>query len=128
MSDGTLINVSEDSSLGNVEIAPEVIEVIAGIATTEVSGVAATRGTFVTGVAERFGKKSHGKGIKVELSEDGVLIDVYAVLEFGSVIHEVAQKVQSNVRQALKNMTGLKIKEINVHVVGIQTEKEGSAE
>ncbi|MCZ0704092.1 putative alkaline shock family protein YloU [Natronobacillus azotifigens] len=124
MSEHTILNVSEDASLGNVEISPVVIEVIAGIATTEIKGVYSTRGNFATGVAERFGKKTHGKGIKVELTDTGVMIDVFVVLDYGVSIPVVAQKVQENIRQTLKNMTALDIDEVNVHVVGVQIDKE----
>lgn len=51
-----------NSELGKIEISPEVIEVIAGIAASEVNGVATMRGNFASGVAERFGRKMHGKG------------------------------------------------------------------
>ncbi|MBA2873419.1 Asp23/Gls24 family envelope stress response protein [Thermaerobacillus caldiproteolyticus] len=110
----------EHSGLGKVEIAPEVIEVIAGIAASEVDGVAQMRGNFAAGVVERFGKKNHGKGVKVDLKEDGVAIDIYCLIQFGVSIPTVAKKIQENVRQALFNMTGLETSEINVHVVGIQ--------
>ncbi|MBP2078231.1 Asp23/Gls24 family envelope stress response protein [Oceanobacillus polygoni] len=120
MSEQPLLNVSDNTALGKVEIAPEVIEVIAGIAATEVDGVHAMRGNFATGVVERFGKKAHNKGIKVELLEDGVTIDVYVILNFGVSIPQVAQKLQTNIRQTLTNMTALELKEINVHVVGVQ--------
>ena len=63
--------------LGTIEIAPEVITVIAGIATTEVEGIAGTRGNFAAGVVERLGKKVHGKGIKTEITNEGLFIDVY---------------------------------------------------
>ncbi|WP_407268341.1 Asp23/Gls24 family envelope stress response protein [Radiobacillus sp. PE A8.2] len=128
MSENSLLSVGEDSRLGKVEIAPEVIEVIAGIAATEVSGVFAMRGNFASGVAERFGKKSHGKGIKVELTETGVLIDVYVVIDYGSKIPDVAQKIQTNIRQALKNMTALEIEEINIHIVGVQMDHKEEIE
>jgi uncharacterized alkaline shock family protein YloU len=59
-----------------VEIAPEVIEVIAGIAASEVEGVAQMHGNFAAGVAERLGKKNHGKGVKVDLSESGIKVAV----------------------------------------------------
>lgn len=124
MSEQTILNVSEDASLGKVEIAPVVIEVIAGIATTEIKGVYSRRGNFATDVAERFGLKSHGKGIKVELTETGVVIDVFVVFDYGVTIPVVAQKVQENIRLTLKTMTALEIQEINVHVVGVQMEKE----
>ncbi|MFY0757637.1 Asp23/Gls24 family envelope stress response protein [Metabacillus dongyingensis] len=112
----------EETGLGKVEIAPEVIEVIAGIAASEVEGVAQMRGNFASGVVERLGKKNHGKGVKVDLSEDGITIDVYCVMMFGVSIPTVAQRIQDNTRQALYNMTALEINEINIHVVGIQFE------
>ncbi|HLR66417.1 Asp23/Gls24 family envelope stress response protein [Virgibacillus alimentarius] len=128
MTDQSSLNVSDDTGLGNVEIAPEVIEVITGIAASEVEGVSSMRGNFATGVVERFGKKSHTKGVKVELTESGILIDLYVVLNFGVSIPEVAQKLQTNIRQTLKNMTALEIAEINVHVVGIQMEDTENTE
>ncbi|MFS0672773.1 Asp23/Gls24 family envelope stress response protein [Ornithinibacillus sp. 179-J 7C1 HS] len=128
MAEQSLVNMSENTGLGKVEIAPEVIEVIAGIAATEVNGLANMRGNFATGVVEKFGKKSHSKGVKVELTENGILVDVYVVLEFGVSIPDVAQKVQANIRQTLKTMTSLDIAEVNVHVVGLQMEKENAEE
>ncbi|MFC4182875.1 Asp23/Gls24 family envelope stress response protein [Parageobacillus sp. VR-IP] len=112
----------DHGTLGKVEIAPEVIEVIAGIAASEVEGIAQMRGNFAAGVVERFGKKNHGKGVKVDLRDDGVAIDIYCLVQFGASIPNVAKKVQENVRQALFNMTGLETSEINVHIVGIQFE------
>src|SRR5699024_9429829 len=113
MSEEHSLHVSDDTGMGTVEIAPEVIEVIAGIAASEVDGISSMRGNFATGVVERFGKKSHTKGVKVELTEQGILIDLYAVLNFGVSIPQVAQQLQTNVRQTLKNMTALEISEIN---------------
>ncbi|MFD2208956.1 Asp23/Gls24 family envelope stress response protein [Virgibacillus halophilus] len=123
MSEQPLVNVSENTGHGRVEIAPEVIEVIAGIAASEVEGLVSMRGNFATGVVERFGKKSHSKGVKVELTDNGILIDLYVLLQYGVSIPTVAQNIQTNIRQTLKNMTALDIAEINVHVVGIQMEK-----
>ncbi|MGD6847331.1 Asp23/Gls24 family envelope stress response protein [Rossellomorea aquimaris] len=110
--------------LGKIEIAPEVIEVIAGIAASEVEGVSQMRGNFATGVVERLGKKNHGKGVKVELAEEGILVDVYCIMKFGVAIPTVAQKIQDNIRQALLNMTALEADEVNVHIVGIQFENQ----
>ncbi|MDY0405613.1 Asp23/Gls24 family envelope stress response protein [Virgibacillus sp. 179-BFC.A HS] len=126
MSEQPLVNVSENTGLGTVEIAPEVIEVIAGIAASEVKGLASMRGSFATDVVEKFGKKSHSKGVKVELTDNGILIDLYVLLKFGVSIPQVAQDIQTNIRQTLMNMTELEIAEINVHVVGIQMEMDES--
>jgi uncharacterized alkaline shock family protein YloU len=114
----------ENNGLGKVEIAPEVIEVIAGIAASEIEGVASMRGNFAAGVVERLGKKNHGKGVKVDLAEEGIIIDVYCVMIFGVSIPTVAQKIQDNIRQALLNMTALEVNEVNIHVVGIQFESK----
>ncbi|EIJ78816.1 hypothetical protein PB1_14699 [Bacillus methanolicus PB1] len=114
----------ENTGLGKVEIAPEVIEVIAGIAASEVEGVSQMRGNFATGVVERLGRKNHGKGVKVELTEDGIKVDVYCIMKFGVSIPAVAQKIQDNIRQALLNMTALEAQEVNIHVVGIQFENQ----
>ncbi|QWC21624.1 Asp23/Gls24 family envelope stress response protein [Bacillus haikouensis] len=110
--------------LGKIEIAPEVIEVIAGIAASEVEGVSQMRGSFATGVVERLGKKNHGKGVKVELAEEGIIIDVYCIMKFGVSIPTVAQKIQDSIRQALLNMTALDADEVNVHIVGVQFENQ----
>jgi uncharacterized alkaline shock family protein YloU len=114
----------ENNGLGKVEIAPEVIEVIAGIAASEIEGVASMRGNFAAGVVERLGKKNHGKGVKVDLTEEGIIIEVYCVMIFGVSIPNVAQKIQDNIRQALLNMTALEVNEVNIHVVGIQFESK----
>ncbi|WP_019241322.1 MULTISPECIES: Asp23/Gls24 family envelope stress response protein [Bacillus] len=108
-----------NNSLGKVEIAPEVIEVIAGIAASEVEGIAQMRGNFATGVVERLGKKNHGKGVKVELAEDGIKVDIFCTIKFGVSIPKVAQEAQDNIRQALINMTALEAEEVNIHVVGV---------
>jgi len=115
------LEMNEDA-LGKVEIAPEVIEVIAGIAASEVEGVANMRGNFASGVVEKLGKKNHGKGIKVELSDEEIIVDVFCTLNFGVSIPQVAQQIQENIRQTLLNMTGLEVDEVNVHVVGVHFE------
>ncbi|WP_273126311.1 Asp23/Gls24 family envelope stress response protein [Bacillus weihaiensis] len=119
-----LLEMNENNGLGKVEIAPEVIEVIAGIAASEIEGVASMRGNFAAGVVERLGKKNHGKGVKVELNDDGIVIEVYCVMIFGVSIPTVAQKIQDNIRQALLNMTALEVNEVNIHVVGVQFESK----
>ncbi|BAC13840.1 Asp23/Gls24 family envelope stress response protein [Oceanobacillus iheyensis] len=124
MSEQPLLEVSDQNELGKVKIAPEVLEVIAGIAATEIPGVYAMRGNFASGVAERFGKKSHSKGVKVELKDDGVSIDIYVILKYGQPIPKVAQGLQTNIRQTIFSMTAIDLQEINVHVVGIHMEDD----
>lgn len=110
---------ADKTSLGRIEVAPEVIEVIAGIATTEVDGISKTRGNFATGVVEKFGKKVHGKGIKTEWTEEGLVVDVYCFVQYGVSVAKVAKQVQTHIREAIVNMTSHETKEVNVHITGI---------
>lgn len=115
---------SGDVELGRIQLAPEVLEVIIGIATNEVQGVANTQGNFATGVAEKFGKVVHGKGVKTDWSEDSLTIDVYCVIEYGYSVPVVATEIQKQIRHAVYHMTSLEAKEVNVHITGIQFETE----
>ncbi|WP_332697973.1 Asp23/Gls24 family envelope stress response protein [Halalkalibacter lacteus] len=123
MNENHILELEEQKSeLGTVEISPEVIEVIAGIAASEVDGVATLRGNFATGVAEKLGRKNHGKGVKVELAEDGITVDVSVIITYGVAVPEVANLIQQNIKQALQTMTAIELQAINVHVVGVQFE------
>lgn len=115
---------SGDDTLGRVQLAPEVLEVIVGIATTEVAGVANTSGNFASGVAEKFGKVMHGKGVKMAWSEEGLIVDVYCVIDYGFSIRDVALEIQKQIRHAIFHMTSLETKEVNVHITGIEFEVE----
>jgi len=108
-----------DEVLGRVQLAPEVLEVIIGIATNEVDGVATTKGNFATGVAEKFGKVFHGKGVKTDWTGDKLVIDVYCVVQYGHSIPTVATEIQRQIRHAVYNMTSLETEEVNVHITGI---------
>ncbi|ADU29975.1 Asp23/Gls24 family envelope stress response protein [Evansella cellulosilytica] len=125
MKENHAIPMSEEKEeLGKVEISPEVIEVIAGLAATEIDGVT-TRGNFAAGVVEKLGRKSnHGKGVKVDLHEDGINVDVFVLINYGVSIPEVCKKIQENIYQTLKNMTAIQLNEVNVHVVGVQLEQK----
>lgn len=104
----------------SIRIADDVVGVIAGIAALEVDGVAGMSGGFAAEVGERMtGKKNPSKGVKVQLGEKEVAIDLYIVVEFGVRIPEVAQKVQQAVKRAVESMTGLECVEINIHVQGV---------
>lgn len=110
--------------LGNIEVAPEVLEIIASIAASDIEGVASMRGNFASGVVERLGKKVHGKGVKTDLSEEGLMIDIFCVVKYGVSIPKTALKIQEQVRQTLENMTSLQTQEVNVHITGVQFETQ----
>ncbi|TGA96388.1 Asp23/Gls24 family envelope stress response protein [Sporolactobacillus shoreae] len=117
---------SED--LGKIEISPEVIEIIAGLAAVEVAGVGDMHGNFASGVVEKLSGRKYGRGIKVDLTDEGIVIDVQLTMNFGVPIPEVAEKVQSNITRTLKRMTALDVHEINIHVVGIHFSQKDKKE
>lgn len=106
-----------------IKISDDVVAVIAGVAVSEVNGVAGMAGGFAGGISEVFsGKKNLAKGIKVEVSENIAKIDVNIIVEYGSRIPDVAFEIQNRVKTAVENMTGLKVEEVNVHVQGVNTD------
>ncbi len=116
------------TELGSIRIADEVVSIIAGLAASEVEGVAAMSGGWGTGIVEMLGKKNLSKGVKVEVGEKEAAIDIYLVIEFGFPIPRVAQKVQDQVKSAVENMTGLRVTAVNVHVVGVSMKKDSEKE
>ncbi len=108
------------NSLGAIRIADEVVEVIAGLAASEVDGVAGMSGGFVGDLAHMLGRnKNLSKGVKVEVGEHETAVDLYVILDYGVSIPNVALHVQEAVKEAIESMTGLSVVETNVHVQGI---------
>ena len=106
-----------------IKISDDVVSVIAGVAVSEVSGVAGMAGGFAGGISEVFReKKNLAKGIKTEKNEKNVKIDVNIIVEYGSRIPDVAFEIQNRVKKAVESMTGLKVEEVNVHVQGVNTD------
>ncbi|MFD2672768.1 Asp23/Gls24 family envelope stress response protein [Marinicrinis sediminis] len=109
----------EKTELGMIQIAPEVVEIIAGLATVEVSGVAGMSGGLAGGIAEFLGRKNLTKGVKVEVGEKEAAVDVSIIIDYGQKIPEVAAGIQQNVQHAIFSMTGLQVVEVNVHIHGV---------
>ena len=95
------------------------VSIIAGMAATEVEGIAGMSGGLVGGIAEILGKKNLAKGVKVEVGETEAAVDLYIIVKFGVRIPDVALTVQEKVKNAIESMTGLSVVEVNVHVQGV---------
>ena len=124
-------NVVEEINEENagIKISNDVIAVIAGVAVSEVRGVASMQGGFAGGIGEVLsGKKNLAKGIRVETEEEKVKIDVNIIVEYGTRIPDIAFEIQNRVKKSVENMTGLKVSEVNVHVQGVKTERDEYAE
>lgn len=121
----------EDSGrmdIGNVRIADEVVAIIAGLAATEVEGVAGMSGGLAGGIAELLGKRNLSKGVKVEVGDREAAVDLFLVVNYGVSIPEVALNVQRNVSRAISSMTGLNVVEVNVHIQGVHFHVEEKPE
>ena len=110
---------TEHNDVGTIRIADEVVGIIAGLAATEVEGVAGMSGGLVGGIAEMLGKKNLSKGVKVEVGEREAAVDLFIIAEYGVRIPDVALRVQENVKRAIDSMTGLDVVEVNIHVQGV---------
>lgn len=132
-----VVEIKEEIETENsgVKISNDVVAVIAGVAVSEVAGVASMPSGFAGGISEVLsGKKNRTKGIKVEVEDNTTRIDVNIIVEYGTRIPDVAFEIQNRVKKAVENMTGLSVEEVNVHVQGVNTktleeqEKEKEAE
>lgn len=111
-----------DTENSGVKISNDVVAVIAGVAVSEVQGVASMQSGFAGGISEVLsGKKNRTKGIKVEIEENTAKIDVNIIVEYGTRIPDVAFEIQNRVKKAVESMTGLNVEEVNVHVQGVNT-------
>jgi uncharacterized alkaline shock family protein YloU len=122
------IERAEHNDVGSIRIADEVVGIIAGLAATEIAGVAGMSGGLVGGIAEMLGKKNLSKGVKVEVGEREAAVDLYIIVEYGVRIPDVALTVQENVKRAIESMTGLDVVEVNIHVQGVGFGQEGKEE
>lgn len=123
------VTISQSTDNNEIKIADDVVAVIAGVAVSEVPGVAEMAGGFAGGITEVLsGKKNLAKGIKVEVGDKETKIDVNIIVEYGVRIPDVAFEIQNRVKKAVETMTGLKVVEVNVHVQGVSTETEETTE
>ncbi|ANZ95892.1 MULTISPECIES: Asp23/Gls24 family envelope stress response protein [Brochothrix] len=114
---------TQPKELGQIEVAPEVLGVIAGIAASDVDGVVEMHGTFYNALAEKFGRVNYTKGVKIDMINDAIVVDVYITVAYGKALPLVAEKVQENVQSTIFTMTNLDIREVNVHVIDVQIAK-----
>ena len=114
----------KDDNLGEVRIADEVIAIIAGLAATEAEGVSSMAGNITNELVSKLGMKNLSKGIKIEIKENVVRVDVALNIRFGYAIPEVSSKVQERVKSAIENMTGLEVSSVNVRIASVEMEKQ----
>ena len=116
--------INDNKEYGNVKISDDVVAIIAGVAATEIPGVTSMSGGITGGFSEMLGMKNLSKGVKVELKDNDVAIDVFIIVEYGKNISEIGKNVQQNVKNSVETMTELNVVEVNVNIQGVNIPKE----
>lgn len=108
------------TELGTIQIAPEVLEVIAGLATVEAEGVAGMSGGLADGIAEMLGRKNLTRGVKVAVHDDRATVDLSIVVLYGHRIPDVCDRIGRQVKHATQTMTGIEVAEVHIQIHGVQ--------
>jgi uncharacterized alkaline shock family protein YloU len=116
--------MSEEIQAGLIRISDDVVSTIAGLAALETPGIAAMSGGISEGLAKRLSGRNVQKGVSVEVGQVEAAIDLRIIVNYGSKIQEVCTDLQQNVREAVENMTGLTVVEVNVKVEGVAFHEE----
>jgi uncharacterized alkaline shock family protein YloU len=126
--EGSDEHTEDGTELGAVQIHNNVIATIARLAALKITGVAELSGNFVDGLAGMIGKKSTDRGIRVDLVDNAVVVELHVVLDLGVRIPHVAWQIQNEVRQSVEQMTGKSVKSVNVIVQGLRFPNAGKTE
>ena len=112
-----------EDNLGEIQIADEVVAIIAGLATTEVEGVSSMAGNITNELVSRLGAKNLSKGVRISMEDNKVSVDAAINIAYGYGIPEVSEKVQEKVKSAIENMTGLTVLDVNIKIAGVNMEE-----
>lgn len=110
----------ENGNMGQVQIADEVVAIIAGLAAIEVEGVASMAGN----ITNELGKKSLSKGIRVKVEDGIVNVNVALNIAYGYSVPKTCKKVQEKVKAAIENMTGLEVEKVDIQIANVSISKE----
>lgn len=120
----TTYKIQDLGKVGEVHIADEVVAIIAGLAATEVEGVASMAGNITNELVSKLGMKSLSRGVKVTVLEGVVTVDLSLNIEYGKNVLETSRNVQERVKTSIENMTGLEVADVNIHIASVDMEKE----
>ncbi|MCI8416061.1 MAG: Asp23/Gls24 family envelope stress response protein [Lachnospiraceae bacterium] len=115
--------IHADGKLGEVRIADEVVAIIAGLAATEVEGVASMAGNVTNELVAKLGMKKLSKGVKVLVTGQNVDVDLALNIDYGYSIMKVSERVQDKVKAAIENMTGLHVSIVNIRIASVNMDK-----
>lgn len=119
-----IYTIQNDASKGEIKIADEVVAIIAALAATEVEGVASMAGNITNELIGKLGMKNLSKGVKVDVLEGIVTVSLALNLKYNYSIVEVSARVQEKVKNAIENMTGFEVADVNIKVAGVEMESQ----
>ena len=119
-----IYTIQNDAGKGEVKIADEVVAIIAALAATEVEGVASMAGNITNELISRLGMKNLSKGVKVDVLEGVVTVSLTLNLKYNYSVVEVSGKVQEKVKNAIENMTGLTVLDVNIRIAGVNINEQ----
>jgi uncharacterized alkaline shock family protein YloU len=103
--------------LGEIIIAPEVLETIVGVTVSKIDGVYALRNKRTI---EALGKKSEGRGVYIKSEADNqIAVDLYLFLTAGCKVPDVARSIQTEVQERVLGLTEIEVTEVNLHILGM---------
>lgn len=120
--------MSDQNETGLIRISDDVVATIAGLAALETPGIAGMSGGISEGLAKRLSGKNAQKGISVEVGQLEAAVHLRVIVQYGTKIQDVCRNLQQNVREAIENMTGLRVVEVNVKVEGVAFKEEEQPE
>ncbi|MBU1262772.1 Asp23/Gls24 family envelope stress response protein [bacterium] len=109
--------------LGEIKVSDGVIGTIAATAAINVEGVVGMSAGIVDGVVKLLTGTQLTKGMRVEMGEEEVAIDISVIVKYGAKISDVAFNVQKEVKSAVEQMTSLSVVEVNVFIEGVELTK-----
>ena len=119
-----IYTIQNDASKGEIKIADEVVAIIAALAATEVEGVASMAGNITNELIGKLGMKNLSKGVKVDVLEGIVTVSLALNLKYNYSIVEGSARVLEKVKNAIENMTGLEVADVNIKVAGVEMESQ----
>ena len=116
--------ITKKKELGEVRIASDVVAAIAALVATEIDGVYSMAGNITNELIGKLGMKNLSKGVKVNVSEENVSVDLALNIRYGYEIPVVSKKVQEKVKSAIETMTGLEVSVVNIKIAGVDVEAQ----
>ncbi len=122
--DNKTYTLKGESALGSVQIADDVVGIIAGLAATEVDGVSSMAGNITNEIMSKVGYKSLTKGVKTDIEDGKVAVELALTMDYGYNIPDTCTKVQDKVKTTIENMTGLTVTDVNIRIAGVDMKKD----